>query len=70
MSMTTGCRCRLRGRGLTNRLIDLLPEAFTPTRRVPNAETLAALAEAEMLAHDPAAPTFATVEDLLRDLES
>lgn len=36
----------------------------------PNATTLAAMREAERLAHDPNAKTFSSVEELLKDLKS
>lgn len=36
----------------------------------PNATTLAAMREAERLAHDPNAKTFSNVEELLKDLKS
>lgn len=36
----------------------------------PNATTLAAMREAERLAHDPNAKMFSSVEELLKDLKS
>ena len=45
-----------------------IPFALVANR--PNRETLAALREAERLADDPSAQTFATVDDLFRDLDA
>ncbi len=36
----------------------------------PNATTIAAMREAEQLAHDPNAKSYTNVEDLLKDLKS
>ncbi len=44
-----------------------IPFALVANR--PNRETRAALREAERLAGDPSAQTFATVDDLFRDLD-
>ena len=43
---------------------------FKPTRDVPNAETLAAMREADRIANDPAAKGFATVDELFADLDA
>ena len=45
-----------------------IPFALVANR--PNRETRAALQEAERLADDPSAQTFATVDDLFRDLDA
>jgi hypothetical protein len=37
---------------------------------MPNATTLAAMREAEQIARDPKAKTYATVEELITDLNS
>lgn len=43
---------------------------FRPTRDVPNAETLAAMREADRIANDPDVKGFATVDELFADLDS
>jgi DNA-damage-inducible protein J len=43
---------------------------FSPTRDVPNAETLAAMREADRIASDPDARGFAGVDELFADLDA
>lgn len=43
---------------------------FMLTREIPNAETIAAMEEAERLMKDPRAKTFSSVEALFEDLDS
>ena len=43
---------------------------FTISRGITNRTTLAAMREAERIALDPAVPSYATREDLVRSLES
>lgn len=43
---------------------------FRPTRDTPNAETLAAMQEAERIATDPSAKGFASVDELFADLDA
>jgi DNA-damage-inducible protein J len=43
---------------------------FRPTRDVPNAETLAAMREADRIASDPDARGFASVDELFADLDA
>ena len=43
---------------------------FRPTRDVPNAETLAAMREADRIAHDPNAVGFKSVDELFADLDA
>jgi DNA-damage-inducible protein J len=43
---------------------------FAITARQPNQETVAAMLEAERLAADLGAPSFATVDDLFEELEA
>ena len=43
---------------------------FRPTRDVPNAETLAAMREADRIANDPDAKGFASVDELFADLDA
>ena len=43
---------------------------FRPTRDVPNAETLAAMREADRIATDPNVQGFTSVDDLFADLDS
>ena len=42
---------------------------FRPTRDVPNAETLAAMREADRIANDPDAKGFKSVDELFADLD-
>lgn len=43
---------------------------FRPTRDVPNAETLAAMQEADRIATDPTVQGFSSVDDLFADLDA
>lgn len=43
---------------------------FRPTRDVPNAETLAAMREADRIATDPNVQGFTSVDDLFEDLDA
>ena len=43
---------------------------FRPTRDVPNAETLAAMREADRIASDPDAKGFASVDELFANLDA
>ena len=43
---------------------------FRPTRDVPNAETLAAMREADRIAADPDARGFSSVDELFADLDA
>ena len=43
---------------------------FRPTRDVPNAETLAAMREADRIATDPDVRGFTSVDDLFADLDA
>jgi DNA-damage-inducible protein J len=43
---------------------------FRPTCDVPNAETIAAMREADRIAADPEAQGFATVDELFADLDA
>ena len=43
---------------------------FRPTRDVPNAETLAAMREADRIAADPDAKGYSSVDELFADLDA
>jgi len=43
---------------------------FEITREIPNKETLAAMHEAERIAHDPKAKSFSDMSSLLEDLKA
>ncbi|MDO4537981.1 MAG: type II toxin-antitoxin system RelB/DinJ family antitoxin [Coriobacteriales bacterium] len=43
---------------------------FRPTRDVPNAETLAAMREADLIAADPEARGFSSVDELFDELDA
>lgn len=43
---------------------------FEVTREIPNRETLAAMREAERIAHDPKAKSFSDMSSLLKDLNA
>lgn len=60
-----------RGGGDINSDIEIcLVENEPDNIEVPNAETIAAMEEAEKLSHDPNAKTFTSVEELFKDLEA
>lgn len=43
---------------------------FEVSRDVPNAETVAAMKEAERIAHDPNAKGYSSIDELFRDLNA